>query len=99
MIKNSLNFRVFIAGLLFVMTTSFGMAREVVEMESAQIKGDQEQPKVLYVIPWQETVDDQRFKQPIESLIGEIFEPLDRNAFLNEFRIHNAMKQGRSSRL
>ncbi len=89
--------RSLLVGVMGIFATFTCSATEIVEMESTRIKGDQEQPKVLYVIPWQNTVDDQRFKQPMESLMGEIFQPINRNAFLNEIRIHNAMKQGRKN--
>ena len=69
----------FMVGLAF--NTSSAMAQnKTIELEST-FKGNQEQPKVLYIVPWQKIAPPEAFYQPLESLVDESFELLDRDEF------------------
>ena len=66
-------------GLVF--NTSSALAQnKTIELEST-FKGNQEQPKVLYIVPWQKIAPRGAFYQPLESLVDESFELLDRDEF------------------
>ena len=43
------------------------------------ITGNQEQPKVLYIVPWKTAADNEVFEQTISSqLLGSVFEHVER---------------------
>jgi len=66
-------------GLIFNVSSSSAQ-NKTVELEST-FKGNQEQPKVLYIVPWQKIPAPEPFYQPLESLVEESFELLDRDEF------------------
>jgi len=76
----SLNYPfIFIIGLI-VSISSVSAQNKTIELEST-FKGNQEQPKVLYIVPWQKIAAPEAFYQPLESLVDESFELLDRDEF------------------
>jgi len=46
------------------------------------IKGNAELPKVLYIVPWQGAAAGDLDGRPVDSLLDEVFAPVDRDAFL-----------------
>ena len=69
----------FIIGLIFNVSSALAQ-NKTIELEST-FKGNQEQPKVLYIVPWQKVAAPEAFYQPLESLVDESFELLDRDEF------------------
>ena len=63
-----------------------------IDLEST-FKGNQEQPKVLYIVPWQKIDAPEAYCQPLESLINENFELLDRDEFRREVRFYDQLTQ------
>ena len=63
-----------------------------IDLEST-FKGNQEQPKVLYKVPWQKIDAPEAYYQPLESLINENFELLDRDEFRREVRFYDQLTQ------
>ena len=63
-----------------------------IDLEST-FKGNQEQPKVLYIVPWQKIDAPEAYYQPLESLINENFELLDRDEFRREVRFYDQLTQ------
>ena len=57
------------------------------ELEST-FKGNQEQPKVLYIVPWQKIAAPDAFYRPLQSLVEESFELVDRDEFKRELSFH-----------
>ena len=55
----------------------------VIELRSTVV-GNQEQPKVLYIIPWQQAERPELIYQPLQSLVDGVFEDIDREEFLRE---------------
>lgn len=51
---------------------------------SATVKGNQEQPKVLYIVPWQAAQDDQILYQPLNSQTNRIFGHVERSEHKRE---------------
>lgn len=49
---------------------------------STVIKGNAELPKVLYIVPWQGAAAGDLDGRPVDSLLDEVFAPVDRDAFL-----------------
>ena len=50
------------------------------------VKGNQEQPKVLYIVPWQQPGGPENLYQPLESLVNDVFNPVERVEFVRELR-------------
>jgi len=69
----------FIIGLIFNVSSASAQ-NKTIELEST-FKGNQEQPKVLYIVPWQKVAAPEAFYQPLESLVDESFELLNRDEF------------------
>ena len=69
----------FIIGLTFNVSSALAQ-NKTIELEST-FKGNQEQPKVLYIVPWQKVAAPEAFYQPLERLVDESFELLDRDEF------------------
>jgi len=64
--------------------TAFASAQEArVELRST-VTGNQEQPKVLYIVPWQQAETIELGYQPLQSLTDDAFEEVERNEFLRE---------------
>jgi len=56
---------------------------DVLNLEST-FKGNQEQPRVLYIVPWQQPGADPVAERPISGELDSLFEPIDRASFQRE---------------
>jgi hypothetical protein len=55
------------------------------------VSGNQEQPKVMYILPWQQP-GDARFEQGFNAqLSGDLFQPLDRQEFVRQLNYQALM--------
>jgi hypothetical protein len=54
------------------------------------ITGNQEQPKVLYIVPWQGPGSSDKLMQPIKPLLDDVFAPVDRAEFQRELKYRSA---------
>jgi hypothetical protein len=61
-------------------------AQEALVVLRSTVTGNQEQPKVLTIVPWQRPDGPSLLYQPVESLVGEVFAPIDREEFLREIQ-------------
>lgn len=50
------------------------------------ITGNREQPKVLYIVPWQQPGGADHMARPLQPLIDDVFAPVDRDEFRRELR-------------
>jgi len=55
-------------------------------LESTSIRGNQELPKVLYIVPWKDPELAEVSGRPVNSLIDEVLAPVDREVFLRQVR-------------
>jgi hypothetical protein len=78
--------------LSLVFSQSAIAQNQSIDLEST-FKGNQEQPKVLYIVPWQKIDAPEAYYQPLESLINENFELLDRDEFRREVRFYDQLTQ------
>lgn len=69
---------------LFISTFAFSQEANVV-LRSTVI-GNQEQPKVLYIVPWQQAASPELIYQPVQTLVDGVFEEVEREEFLRELR-------------
>jgi hypothetical protein len=63
-----------------------------VELETTDITGNRELPKVLYIVPWKRSDLGDLVGKPPNSLLDEVLEPIDRDVFLRENRYYDALK-------
>lgn len=60
------------------------------------ITGNQEQPKVLYIVPWQPPGGVDQLQQPVQSLLNDVFAPVDRAEFRRELEYRAAAEAARA---
>jgi hypothetical protein len=63
-----------------------------VELETTEITGNRELPKVLYIVPWKRSDLGDLVGRPPNSLLDEVLQPIDRDVFLRENRYYDALK-------
>jgi hypothetical protein len=63
-----------------------------VELESSQITGNRELPRVLYIVPWRAPAAGDLEGRPVNSLLYELTRPVDRDVFRRENRYFDALQ-------
>ena len=87
-------------GALILLLTLFAAALAHAQKKSEEanvvlhstITGNQEQPKVLYIVPWQPPGGADRLSQSLQPMLDDVFAPVDRAEFQRElkYRAENA---------
>ena len=54
------------------------------DLGRTEITGNQELPKVLYIVPWQKSDPGELMGRPVNTLLDEVLAPLDREEFLRQ---------------
>jgi hypothetical protein len=62
------------------------------ELGTATVTGDREQPKVMYIVPWKRSDIGDLAGKPMNSLVDEILSPVDRDVFKREVVYYRAMQ-------
>ena len=83
--------RYFIFLLLTIGILPCLQAEERLEMEGTAIIGNQELPKVLYIVPWKPSELPDLSEPPLQSLIDNALKPVDREEFRREVLYHDAL--------
>ena len=55
-------------------------------LDATAIRGNQELPKVLYIVPWKDPAMAELAGRPVNSLVEEILAPVDREVFRRQTR-------------
>jgi hypothetical protein len=71
-------------------------AADKLQLGTATVTGDREQPKVMYVVPWKRSDIGDLGGKPMNSLVDEILAPVDRDVFKREVRYYQTVKSGAS---
>lgn len=66
------------------------------QLNTATVTGDREQPKVMYIVPWKSSDIGDLSGKPMNSLLDEALAPVDRDEFKREVVYFNAVKADRS---
>jgi type IV secretory pathway VirB10-like protein len=69
-----------------------GKAEDRLQLDTTDITGNQELPKVLYIVPWKRSDLGDLLGKPANSLLDEVLEPIDRDVFKRENRYYDALK-------
>jgi len=75
--------------LTFISISISVSAEERLDMEGTRIRGNQELPKVLYIVPWKRSDIPDLSQPPLESLIDEALAPVDRDVFQRKVRYYD----------
>jgi hypothetical protein len=68
-----------------------------VDLDTTEITGNQELPKVLYIVPWKKSDLGDLLGKPANSLLDEVLQPVDRDVFKRENRYYDALKPDAAS--
>ena len=61
-----------------------GRYTDQLQLESTSVRGNQELPRLLYIVPWKDPSLGDVTGKPVNSLIEEVLAPLDRDVFLRQ---------------
>ena len=64
-------------------STASGVMDEI-ELGRTEITGNQELPKVLYIVPWQKADPGDLTGRPVNTLLDEVLAPLNRDEFVRQ---------------
>ncbi len=63
-------------------TTGGGAVMDEMNLRLTEITGNQELPKVLYIVPWKKSDPGDLMGKPVNTLLDEVLAPLDREEFI-----------------
>jgi len=56
------------------------------DLDATSVTGNQELPRVLYILPWKESGIGDLTGKPVNSLLDEVLAPLDREVFQRQLK-------------
>ena len=59
------------------------------DLGRTEITGNQELPKVLYIVPWQKSDPGELVGPPVNTLLDEVLAPVDRTEFMRRVDYYN----------
>jgi hypothetical protein len=68
--------------------------KDRIELDTTQISGNRELPKVMYVVPWRRADLGEFAGRPPNSLLDEALTPVDRDVFRRQNRYYSALESG-----
>lgn len=63
------------------------------DLDRTEITGNQELPKVLYIVPWQKSEPGDLMGKPANTLLDEILAPIDRSEFVRQIRYYEDLQE------
>jgi hypothetical protein len=69
-----------------------GKASDRLQLDTTQISGNRELPKVMYVVPWRKADPGDFAGRPLNSLLDEALTPVDRDVFRRQNRYYAALQ-------
>ena len=70
-------------------TTTGSRVMDSMELARTEITGNQELPKVLYIVPWKKSDPGDLMGRPVNTLLDEVLAPVDREEFIRQVGYHN----------
>jgi len=55
-----------------------------IDLGRTEITGNQELPKVLYIVPWKKSDPGNLMGKPVNTLLDEVLTPIDRSEFIRQ---------------
>jgi hypothetical protein len=78
--------------------TQLRRAPDRLDLETTSIRGNQELPKVLYILPWKDPGLAEPAGRPLNSLVDEALAPVDREVFRRQLRYFDQLYGGAESK-
>ena len=78
-------------GLLMLLLSAVAPAQQRLDMEGTAIIGNKELPNVLYIVPWKSPKPVSLTAPPINSVLDEILQPVERSTFRQQVNYHNEL--------
>jgi len=72
------------AGEDITRTTTGNRVMDSMELGRTEITGNQELPKVLYIVPWKKSDPGDLMGRPVNTLLDEVLAPVDREEFVRQ---------------
>ena len=69
-------------------TTTGSRVMDSIELSRTEITGNQELPKVLYIVPWKKSEPGDLMGRPVNTLLDEVLAPVDREEFLRQIKYY-----------
>jgi hypothetical protein len=73
-----------------------GKSMDRLDLDTTQITGNKELPKVMYVVPWKRADLGDLTGKPANSLVDEVLQPVDRDVFNREERYYHTVAPEKS---
>jgi len=64
--------------------TTGNRVMDSIELGRTEITGNQELPKVLYIVPWKKSDPGDLMGKPVNTLLDEVLAPIDREEFIRQ---------------
>ncbi len=77
--------------LIFTLAVGQALAQEPVVTLRATVTGNQEQPRVMYILPWQPPEARDYEYVPAQALADDLFRGVDRDEFVRELEYREAL--------
>ncbi len=79
-------------------TSSFGdRSVESGTLTTTIVTGNAELPRVLYIVPWKKASPGDLAGRPVNSLLDDVLQPVDRGEFRRQLRYYHALNQSEVS--
>jgi hypothetical protein len=75
--------------VLLVLTAAVAQAEDRANLDTTQVIGSRELPKVLYIVPWKPPLPGDLVGRPVASLLDEALAPVDRDVFRRQVNYHS----------
>ena len=75
--------------------SSTGVMDEI-DLGRTEITGNQELPKVLYIVPWQKSEAGELVGKPVNTLLEEVLAPIDRTEFIRQVDYYSDLYEDES---
>ena len=62
------------------------------DLTTATVTGDREQPKVMYIVPWKKPDMGDVGGKPMNTLLDEVLAPVDRDVFKRQVNYYGVVK-------
>ena len=77
--------------LILYISCATAYAEDRLNLDGTAIIGNQELPKILYIVPWKKSEVPDMNQPPLESLIDEALQPIDREVFRRQVNYYHAL--------
>lgn len=83
-----------VIGSALFLAANVSVADDSVEITlESTVTGNQEQPKVLYIVPWQAPEGPELLRQNLQPDISDLFQPVNRDEFVRQLNYRQRYRQ------